>query len=700
MFRRIRISSQLRTAAWWGPVGLAIAYFITARLCVILADTGKNPAALWIPSGISLAALVRFGPRLWPGVFIGSLAANFVVGLSVPSAVLLAAGNALDTSVSVWGIRRVAGPRLDFGRTRHVLAFVAYGGLIGPCLSAGFGILSLHLGGVLTSLSEDLNGWIAWALEDGLSVLVISSTLLVGIQFRRWDWRGRARCIEAGGLLGLLVVVSWLVLSGRHGEPLSEPYLVLPLMLWIALRLGAPGAVVGNLLLTFVAGFAVVNHQGPFALDTLPASMLWMQAFSAVVSLTTLLLAAALNDARAERYRQMFEGNESIQFVMDPITGRIVDANPAAAAFYGYSIGELRRMRVADLNAMPPEDSAAALSAAFAHARGSLLRRHKTSTGQTREVEVHFNLIQLDGRALLYAIVNDISALLQSEERLQLVARATRDIVWDWDLRTDRVWQSDAPDARVGVDGLAERVHPDDRDRVLTTIITAAIRGEDTWTQEYRFQQRDGAYAPVLGRGYIRYENGTPVRAVGVLLDLTERKRMEDELAHRATHDSLTGLANRSLIETTLHASLAAAARDGAAVALLIADLDHFKEINDTLGHHTGDAVLRIVGERWRAALRHEDTLGRLAGDEFAILLPAADTALAGSIAQRLVRALDEPIRIDGRELRVGTSIGLATFPDDASDVEDLVRQADRAMYVSKRGGGGFVPPAQLDSAA
>jgi diguanylate cyclase (GGDEF)-like protein/PAS domain S-box-containing protein len=664
---------------------------------------------VWVPSGLALAALVRFGPRIWPGIFIGSIVANLVVDLAAPPSVLLAVGNVLAALIGVWGIRRHAGQHLDFGRTRHVLAFIIYSGLVGPSVSAGFGIASLQLGGVYESLPDAFGGWITWALEDGLSALVVSSALLLLVQTRRRDWPTRTRQIEGGALLGLLAVVGWLVLTGRHGDPLSEPYLVLPALVWVALRLGPPGAIAGNLLLTILAGWSVVNREGPFVLDSLAASMVWMQAFSVVASLTTLLMAAALNDARAERYRQMFDGNRTIQLVLEATSGRIVDANPAACAFYGHDSSAMRQLALRDLSALPIDDVARALPRLASQGGGTFIRQHKTAASEVREVEVHCNPITIEGRPLLYAIVHDMSArrraeeaLRKSEERLQLVARATNDTVWDWDMRSSCMWHNHGlrtvfghaceDDDPIGLDWLAEHIHPEDRDRVLATIDAAVLNGEETWSQEYRFRRGDGSYAHVLARGYVRYEGGAPVRMVGVLLDLSERKRAEEELAYRATHDTLTGLANRSLIESVLEQAVASARRASCSFGLLIVDLDRFKEINDTLGHHVGDAVLRVVAERWRAALREGDTLGRLAGDEFALVLPEADHATAELVAQRLVRALDEPINVDGHTVRVGASVGLATFPQDAADLEDLLRRADHAMYATKRNGGGYTP--------
>jgi diguanylate cyclase (GGDEF)-like protein/PAS domain S-box-containing protein len=362
--------------------------------------------------------------------------------------------------------------------------------------------------------------------------------------------------------------------------------------------MGVTGAVIGNLILTVLAGVNVVDGKGPFALDTLTDSMVWMQAFSSVVCLTTLLLAAALREARA-----------------DDVTAR-------------------------------------------------------------RKAE---------------------AALRDSEERLQLVARATNDAVWDWDLRTNRIWHNDALRAISGSatdtiesDGglmaLAQYIHPEDRDGVLGRLHEATARGEVTWSDEYRLKRDTDTYAHVLARGYVLYEGATAVRIIGVLMDLSKRKQLEEELAHRATHDGLTGLANRALIETTLERAI----RECSSASLLIADLDRFKEINDTRGHQVGDSVLQVVALRWRDAVREGDLVGRLAGDEFALVLPNADAMVAAGIAERLVSALEEPIVVNGEPLRVGASIGLASCPAQAPDVKCLLRAADEAMYLNKRRGGGF----------
>lgn len=162
------------------------------------------------------------------------------------------------------------------------------------------------------------------------------------------------------------------------------------------------------------------------------------------------------------------------------------------------------------------------------------------------------------------------------------------------------------------------------------------------------------------------------------------------EAERLALYDTLTGLPNRVLFGDRVEHALETTRRDGDAVALLLMDLDHFKEVNDTFGHHVGDLLLKEVGPHLRSELRGGDTLARLGGDEFAILLPGAGAAVAAAIAERLIAALERPFVIGGQALSVGASIGIACSPEHASDGETLLRRADVAMYVAKRAPGRY----------
>jgi diguanylate cyclase (GGDEF)-like protein len=170
--------------------------------------------------------------------------------------------------------------------------------------------------------------------------------------------------------------------------------------------------------------------------------------------------------------------------------------------------------------------------------------------------------------------------------------------------------------------------------------------------------------------------------------DITERKAMEQQLADMATHDFLTGLPNRLLLHDRLHVALAQAHRNKNKLAILTLDLDRFKAVNDTYGHHVGDELLKAVGQRLTGILRSGDTIARMGGDEFMLLMPELhQTDSVSGIINKIVEAFKGPFIIEGHRLSVNVSIGIAIYPDDGTDMETLMRKSDSAMYDIKRHG-------------
>jgi diguanylate cyclase (GGDEF)-like protein/PAS domain S-box-containing protein len=296
----------------------------------------------------------------------------------------------------------------------------------------------------------------------------------------------------------------------------------------------------------------------------------------------------------------------------------------------------------------------------------------------------------------LVGVARDISdrqametALRTSEERQRALLEAIPDMVFRFDregvfldMRVSTqspYWV--APEQRVGY-RLTETL-PVDVAKVIIGAIHKALDTGDVATVEYSLE-RDG----VILTFELRVASSGPDEVVAIAHDVTERKRLEQRLAFQATHDPLTGLPNRALFAGRIEQALELAKQEAAPVAVIFVDLDDFKDVNDTYGHAAGDRLLCAVGDRLRRAVRDGDTVARLSGDEFAILLDGFTTGSdIDAIAHRLASRLRQPVRIGSRLVRVTASIGIAIGAPNADDRGDLLDAADRAMYAAKQHG-------------
>ncbi|MEX0983839.1 MAG: EAL domain-containing protein [Actinomycetota bacterium] len=253
---------------------------------------------------------------------------------------------------------------------------------------------------------------------------------------------------------------------------------------------------------------------------------------------------------------------------------------------------------------------------------------------------------------------------------------------------------------RANPDLWARMLHPEDRERA----IDAYERGRDSgvaFSMEYRLIGSDGRIVWFQDSALVLPgPTGAPAFIQGVMLDITERKAAEDRLAYLAYHDNLTDMPNKAMFDELLDLALARARRNDRGVAVLALDVDNFKLVNDSLGHEAGDRLIRMVADRLREDTREMDLMARQGGDEFLLLLgdidptsPLADTdgvtIAAESVAHRVQQALSQPFTVDGTELYITASIGIALYPRDGEDAGDLLRNADAAMFRAKTTGPG-----------
>ncbi len=288
--------------------------------------------------------------------------------------------------------------------------------------------------------------------------------------------------------------------------------------------------------------------------------------------------------------------------------------------------------------------------------------------------------------------------LILAHERLSLAQRTAGAGVWDWDITTGTLAWSDEFFHLFGLDpARAEAsfetwrsvVHPDDLTKA-EEVIMASIHDRVPLFNEYRIIRPDGETRWIDAFGDTAYDDqGKARRMIGICIDATERKRSEAQIEFLAHHDPLTQLPNRFVAKERLKLAMAYADRAQGSVALLFLDLDNFKSINDSLGHTTGDLLLVEVARRLLTCLRETDTVSRQGGDEFLVILadiPDLDSVAAS--AAKIVATLAEPCEIDGHDLAVSVSVGVALYPNDARDTDTLMQQADTAMYYAKENGG------------
>jgi len=562
-----------------------------------------------------------------------------------------------------------------------------------------------------------------------------------------------------------------------------------------------------------------------------------------------------------ELYHAMFSNNTAVKLLIDPSDGLIVDANPAAAAYYGWPVEKLRTMRISEINTLPPDQVKQQMELALGEQRRFFRFQHRLASGEMREVEVFSGQVDYHGRPLLYSIVSDVTdreRALQREqirgEVLEMLARGSelddilnaivqqveteqpqvlcsilildkegkhlrvgaapslpeaynqavdnleieigrgscghaaatgsRTIVSD--IQTHPYWAnyrelaaqadlascwsepvfsskgkvlgtlalyqhriSSPSEAQIRlieemakIVGIAIERKRDDEDLQLAStvfqaspeaivitdannrivavnpafsritqyeaheavgrdpkLLSSGQQGKEfydamwtsiqtfgSWQGEIINRRKNGEhYAEWLTINTVRDDNGEVRQRIAIFSDITDKKRSEEIIWRQANYDILTGLPNRRLFHDRLMQELKREGREQSSLALMFIDLDHFKEVNDTLGHEAGDNLLMQASKRIAGCIRESDTLARLGGDEFTVIMPGlADPRRLGTLADTIIHVLAKPFLIGEATAYVSASIGITLYPQDATDLSSLLKNADQAMYVAK----------------
>jgi diguanylate cyclase (GGDEF)-like protein/PAS domain S-box-containing protein len=595
-------------------LAIAIFYGINADLSTSFATLPGKVTAVWLPSGFTTALFAWFGVRVLPGIAVGSISGLLPHLLTMNPPLSLAnliflnitftVANCLQPAVNIFVIKRLTGLPPTFSQLRPVVAFIV-SAFVGPSLSATIGITSLCL--VQSTLWENYGfSWLTWCLSSTLANLLFMPSLLL---WRRQAWlRLRTHWPEIVLTLLLGLGLSWITFI--QGYPIE--YIFLPLLMWTVFRSDIFFTSLFVSLISIIAIWATTHGLGPYVSNSPTRSLLLLQSFMAVCSITTLVLSAVIN----ERKLAQIDLQQALASLEQQVTSRTAELNESKAIVDGF------------FSAAP----------------------------------VGLGIID---QQLQYVQVNQLLADWNGVSIQDHLGKTIQQIIPDLATNLGCIHQY--------VLSFGQPV----LNREETRIVSGQPEDNRTWLM---------SFFPILDA------QQHPSKVGMIVIEISDRKRLEIQLKQQAREDQLTTIANRLHFKESSELEWRRCKRNHQPFSLILLDIDEFKKYNDTYGHVAGDACLVQVAKMLMMVVgRAGDLVARYGGEEFIILLPDTDAAGAVHVAELVRKNLKEQQISHGGSTVCGyvtVSLGVATcVPNDLLQVDDLIQAADEALYDSKRQG-------------
>jgi diguanylate cyclase (GGDEF)-like protein/PAS domain S-box-containing protein len=701
---------------------VAFAYAVTGWLGLQMPYAGSHITLIWLPTGIAVAALFRWGWGHAIAVFVAAALVNFSIGSDIRLATAIAVGNTLGPMLAVWMLKYL-GFHPAFDRRRDV-ALLTGAAALGMVVSSTLGLSALTSWQLVAD--HAIHGaWLAWWIGDVLGVVLVTPFLLT---FNLAVYReSRPYRSEQALLVGLAMAVGWYAFGfdfAEIGSSLPAAFLTLPLISWSALRFGAAGAATSTGFFSLLAVAAAAMGIGPFHHFTDPqVALILLWCYTAIAALTGLMTTALQAERRRiekdlreseVRFRSVFEKSYTGMAITDP-SGVLRDANASLARLLGYERHELTGMHFGRFTHQEDLVHESIYIKEIVDAGRNdyhIEKRYIRRDGQQIWVDLSVTVVRDENLVpvSLVGLVTDISERKRAEQDLRIAA-TTFDaqegiLITDAHsriLRTNRGFEGITGYTSEEVIGLNPRILSSGRhEKGFYAAMWDTINTAGSWRGEIWNRRKSGdIYPQFLSITAVKGEQGEVTHYVGTFSDFTELKAAAEKIEHLAFFDSLTDLPNRRLMHDRLDQALATCHRRNRHGAVILIDLDGFKTLNDTMGHHVGDTLLVAVAARLREGIRAGDTAARLGGDEFVVILEDLDAGGRAAtqtrvIVEKIQQTLRAPYQLevsDGEKVMVQRlhqctcSIGIALFEDQSTPVEELMRRADTAMYQAKAAG-------------
>lgn len=691
---------------------MVLLYAVLSWFTLKYFSTNGIITAIYLPSGVALAALLFWGKRCAPGIFIGLLAGSYWANSSFLISIAIASGGVLAALSGYWMLSRYKFS-IALKRLPDYIRLILWGAFAPAVISATISVTALLLGNFISLDSYFIN-MLQWWMGGTLGVILITPMILVWCKDDQnsinTKWLQEALLILGlTALAGQMIFLDWFY---SNTSLIGHSFWIFLLTIFAATRLGSRGTSIAILIVAVQSLLSTNLGVGIFAQDLENGMTDGFWSFMIVFALVSNALAIYLS-GQNQAQKQLLESESRLRTIIEaePECVKIVDSQGCLIHMNQAGLGMI------EADSMTQVVGGSVLDLIAPEYRNQFASMH-TQVLAGHPMQMEFEIIGLKGRRLW--METHATPLLDNGKTVQLAI--TRDIterkVLENDLRIaaitfesqEGILISDASNRIIKVNRAFTRItgySPEDvlgknpkllnsgrQDEAFYAAMWESIQCTGAWEGEIWNRRKNGeVYPESLTITAVKSQNEAITHYVALLTDISLRKAAEEDIRNLAFYDPLTQLPNRRLLLDRLKHALASSARSGKQGALLFIDLDHFKNLNDTLGHDFGDLLLQQVANRLIACVREGDTVARLGGDEFVVMLedlgnhPVEVAALVENIGEKILLQLNQPYQLGPHKHHSTPSIGATLFADHDVPLDELLKQADIAMYQSKASG-------------